>query len=113
MRAAVAAALREGQVIFAFAVDALGREVLDLLREAVGEVGHLDLLRDLGLGLLRRVEDRFFAFDERPLERFLRAVDIDRFAILAGRVEERADDARRDVDLWNLRWAVSTAKGEL
>ena len=100
--AAVAAALREGQVVFAFAVDALGREVLDLLREAMGEVGYLDLLRDLWLGLLRRVEDRLFAFDERPLERLLRAVDVDGFAVLAGRVEERADDARRDVGLMEL-----------
>ena len=62
--ATVAAALREGQVVFAFTVDALGREALDLLREAVGVVGHLDLLRDLRLGLLGRVEDGLFAFGD-------------------------------------------------
>ena len=98
----MAAALGERQVVFAFAVDALGREALDLLRQAVGEVGHLDLLRNLRLGLLRRVDHRLFAFDERPLEGLLRTVDVDGLAVLAGRVEERADDARRDVGLMEL-----------
>ena len=99
MGAAVPASLRERKVIFAFAVDALGREVLDLLGEAMREVGHIDLLRDFRLGFLRRMDDGLFAFDQWPLKGFLRAVDVDRFSILAGRVEQRADDARRDVGL--------------
>ena len=102
VRAAVAAALREREVIFPFTIDALGREALDLLREAMRIVRHFDFLRNLWLGLFRRVDYRLFAFDERPLEGFFRTVDIDRFAILASGIEERADDARRHVGLVEL-----------
>ena len=35
--------------------------------------------------------------DERPLDGFLRAIDVDALAILARHVEEAADDARADV----------------
>ena len=86
-------------MVFAFAVDALGREALDFLRQTVRVVRHLHLLRDFWLGLLRRVDDGLFAFNERPLEGLLGTVHVNRLAVLAGRVEERADDARGDVGL--------------
>ncbi len=98
----MAAALREGQVVLAFAVDALGGEALDFLGQAMGVVRHLDLGRDLRLGLLRGVDDRLLALDQRPLEGLLGTVDVDRLAVLAGGVEERADDARGDVGLMEL-----------
>ncbi|MCC5022154.1 MAG: hypothetical protein J6386_04830 [Candidatus Synoicihabitans palmerolidicus] len=51
-------------------------------------------------------------FDERPLEGFFGAVDIDRFAVLAGGVEQRADDARGEIGVLEFYVAVSTAKGD-
>ncbi len=103
MRAAVAGALREAEVSFlAEVVDALRREFLDAFRETLGVVGHGDLFRDLVLGEFRGVEDVLLVFDERPLERFLRAVDVDALAILTRGVEERADDARGEVGVLEL-----------
>jgi len=56
------------------------------------------------------VEDERLVLDERPLDAGFAAVDVDRLAILAGGVEEAADDARADVAATYLMCAVSTAK---
>src|ERR1035438_3605425 len=106
MRAAVPAALHERQVVLlAGVVHALGREAADRLGQQVGIVWHLDALRDLRLRLFRGVQYRLLAFDERPFERLLRAVDIDALAVLPGDVEERADDAGAQVGVAKLDMA--------
>ena len=87
VRTTVPSALREGTVLLAFAVDTLGREATNGLGQQVGEVRHLDVFGNLGLGLLGRVEDGVFAFDQGPLEGFLAAEDIEALAVLACRIE--------------------------
>ena len=98
MAAAVAAALREAQVrLLARVIDALRRVFRDALGQAPGEVGALDRLGNLRLGQLGRVQDERLVLDQRPLDGFLRAIDVNALAILPRRVEEAADDARADV----------------
>jgi hypothetical protein len=72
MRAAVAAALRERQVLVAVeVVDALRGELADALGQPVRVVGHLDALRDLVLRRLAVCSTGLLALDQRPLERLL------------------------------------------
>src|ERR1051325_2454790 len=98
MRAAVPAALHERQMrVLAGVVNPLGREAANRLRQQMGVVRHLHALRDLRLRLLGRVDHRFLAFAEWPLERLLRAVYVDALAVLAGDIEEGADDTRRQI----------------
>jgi hypothetical protein len=61
-------------------------------------------------GFFAVCSDPRLAFDERPLERLLAAVDVDALAVLARRVEERADDARRQVALAQLDRAPSRSR---
>ncbi len=90
---AVAAALFEGEVDVGVAVvDALGGVAANALGEEVGEVGDGD-----ALGGFAAVQYGRLMFDLRPLEADLVAVDVERFAILAGGFEEGSGDFRADV----------------
>ena len=96
VRPAVTAALREGKVLCALiaTVDATGGEWGDFVGKEVGVIRALDFFGDFRLGLFRGVNDEGFPFDERPLDRFLGSVDFERFAVLAGDVEEGAVNER-------------------
>ena len=87
---AVAAALGEGKVLCAViaTVDAAGGERGDFVGKEVGVIRALDFFGNFRLGLFRSVNDERFAFDQRPLDRFLGSVNFERFAVLAGDVEE-------------------------
>ena len=54
------------------------------------------------LGLLGGVHDMGLTLDQRPLEAFLGAVDIEAFAVLARGVEQEAPDVRADVGVLDL-----------
>ena len=71
-------------------------------RQQVGVIRRFHLAGDLRLGLLRRVNDVGFALDERPFERFLRAVDVEAFTVLASRVVEEPPDVGADVAVGDL-----------
>ena len=99
MGAPVSAALYEGQMVGI--LDAL-RELLDLLGEKVGVIRYRNELWDLSLGLLRGMDHVLVILYERPLERFLRTVDIEGLTVLAGRVEEETPDVGGDVRVLQL-----------
>ena len=106
VRAAVAAALKERQVLGVLDGGRLG-EPADAFGEQVGVVGHLDPLGDLGLGerVLGRalgVDDRILALDLLPLERLLAAGGVEALAVLPGRVEEAAGHLGDDVGVLDL-----------
>ena len=96
VRSAVATALREGKVLCALiaTVDATGGEWGDLGGKEVGVIRALNFFGDFRLGLFRGMNDEGFAFDERPLDRFLGSVNFERFAVLASDVEKRAINER-------------------
>ena len=86
------------------------------LGQQVRVVGHLHALGNLRLGqrLRRRaprVDDRLFALDLLPLERLLRAVDVEALAVLARGGEQAARDFGADVWSRSLNVAVSIANG--
>lgn len=87
---AVTTALGKGKVLCSLiaTVDATGGERGDFGWKEVGVIWALDFLGDFRLGLFRSVNDEGFAFNERPLDRFLGSVNFERFAVLAGDVEE-------------------------
>ena len=98
MRAAVTGALGEAEVrLLAEVVDTLGRERPDALGQSFRVVGHGDLPRDLVFREFRRVQHVGLILDQRPLEGLLRTVDVDALAVLARGVEQRPDDARREI----------------
>ena len=99
--------------MFVGVVNPARRKSLDRLRQQMGVVGHFDSPRDFRLRLFGRVQHGLFAFDQRPLERLFGAVDVEAFAVLAGRVEQRTIDACRQVRVAELDVVVSTANGEL
>ena len=70
--AAVAAALDKREVVCI--LDRL-REFLNRLGQQVGVIGDVYLLWDFCLGTLGHVQDTRLAFDKRPLEALLAAVD--------------------------------------
>ncbi len=75
----------------------------------MGEVRNFDLAGDLRLGFLGRVQHMRFVLDERPLERLLRAVHVEAFAVLAGCVIQTTPDVGDEVRILDLDVAVSTA----
>src|SRR6185369_17791482 len=82
-------------------------EALDRLRQQVCEVGDGDALRYLRFGQrLRRgasrVDDRLFPLDLLPLERLLRAVDVEALAVLPRGREQTARHLRGDVRISKL-----------
>src|SRR5581483_2811048 len=96
MRAAVTAALEEGEMLGVLDGRGLG-EAADRLGQQVSEVGDLDAPGDLRLWqrLFRSalgVNDRLFLFYLLPLEALLRAGDVEALAVLAGDVEQTARD---------------------
>ena len=96
--AAVPGALRKAEMgVPVGVIHALGGVTLERFREPRGKVRAGHLAGDLGLGLFRGVDDQRLVLDERPLDAFLRPIDVDGFAILARSVEERADDAHAEV----------------
>ena len=101
MRSAVARPLGEAQVrLLRQIIDPFGRESPDRLRQPLRVVRRLDLLRNLRLRQLRRVQDVRLVLGQRPFERFLRAVNVDALPILPRGVEQRPDDARRQVGIF-------------
>ena len=89
VRAAVAAALQERQVLGVLDRRRL-REPADRLRQQAGVVGHLHPLRNLRLRQPLGVDHRVFALDLLPLEALLAAGDVEALAVLPGRVEQAA-----------------------
>lgn len=110
VRASVSAALDEGEV--SGIVDFGGHgELADRLGEEMSEIGDGDLFGDFGFGFLCGVEDVGFVFDEGPLETFLRAVDIEAFAVLSGGVVEESPDVAGDIGVLDMD--VAGLDGEL
>ena len=96
--AAVAAALGEAEMgLLAEVVNALRREALDGLRQALGEVGSLDQFRDLVLDHFGAVQDQGLMLNERPFDGGLVAIDVEALTILTCGVKQAADDAGADI----------------
>ena len=95
----MAGTLGETQVIIAFltSVNAPGGEGGDFVREEVCVVRAVDAFGDFGFRFLRGMNDELLAFDEGPFNTFFVTVDLDRFAVLAGDVEEGAVDKAGEV----------------
>ncbi len=108
VRAAVSAALDEGEVVGV--LDGLG-EFLNGLGEKVGVIGDCDLLGDFGLGALGHVHDAGLVLHEGPLEALLGAVYVDTLAILSCDVVEEAPDVGGEVAVLELD--VAGLDGEL
>src|SRR5262249_34494674 len=99
VRAAVPGTLNEGQML---SILNGRRERPDRLWQQVGVVRHLHARWDLVLRLLRRVQDVLLAFNERPLEALLRAIDVKAFAVLSSRVVQETPDVAGDVGVLDL-----------
>ena len=111
MRAAVAGALREGQVlVLVQIVNAFGGEHADRFRQAFAVVRHFHAPGNFSFGFFGGMHDGLFAFDELPFEGFFAAVDIEALAVLARGVEERAINARAEVRI--LEFDVRAFDGE-
>src|SRR4029079_11799737 len=91
MRAAVPAALNEREMLRIVNFLRL-RKAADRFREQMCVVRDCYLFGNLWLWLLCRVDDVRLMLDQRPLERFFRAVDIEALAVLPGHVIEKSPD---------------------
>ena len=101
MGAPVSATLDKGEVVRI--MDFLRhREPANRLGQQVGIVGHLDLLGNLRLGFLGRVDHVGFVLNQRPLETLLRPVDVETLPVLPGDIIQAAPDVSRDVTLLDL-----------
>ena len=103
VEAAVAAALRERQVLLVVAaINTLRRKALDRLGKELREVGNRHARRNLGLRKASRVNHGLFILDLLPFEAPLVAVRVEALAILPGDVEEAPRDLRTDVGILDL-----------
>ena len=101
MTPAVSGALREAQMcLLRQVVNALGREPLDRLGQELCVVRHFDFPRYLRLSQLRRVQHVRLMFDQSPLKRPFRPVNVDALAVLPRGVEQRPDNPRRQVGVF-------------
>ena len=99
---AVTTTLDERQVVGI--LDRLG-EGSDGFRQEVRVIGDFDFRRDFMFGFFGRVQNMRFAFDQRPLETFLCAVDVKAFSVLTGRIEEESPDVCRDIAVFDFDMA--------
>src|SRR2546422_667706 len=103
VRTAVPCALGEAEMRFlGQIIDALGGEPANGFGQQFRVIGHFDLPGNFRFRQFGRVQHVRLMLDERPLERFFGAIDINAFAILPGGVEERAIDARAQIGSFKL-----------
>ena len=89
VRATMPCSLGKGQVIFSgiSSVDSPGGEGGNFLWKQMPKVGRLNFFWNLRLGLFGGVHHQWFALDERPFNRFLFPIDLERFPILASHIK--------------------------